>query len=58
MSPSAVKKSGGRGGRALRARQAMDMWTMRLRRTGCCRGQRKALPTAAPFAHMPTASYH
>jgi hypothetical protein len=37
----------------------MDMWTMRLRRTGCDRGQRAAaraaLPTAAAFAHMPTA---
>ena len=42
-------------GRALRARQAMDMWTMRLRRTGLVRGQRAALPTADPFAHMPTA---
>ena len=50
------------GGRALRARQAMDMWTMRLRRTGCGRGQRAAarlaLPTAAAFDHMPTASDH
>jgi hypothetical protein len=35
----------------------MDMWTMRLRRTGRSRGQRHALPTAAPFAHMPTAFY-
>jgi len=34
------------------------MWTMRLRRTGHCRGQRDALPTAAPFAHMPTAFDH
>jgi len=37
----------------------MDMWTMRLRRTGCVRGQRAAarpaLPTAAAFDHMPTA---
>lgn len=33
----------------------MDMWTMRLRRTGRSRGQRDALPTAAPFAHMTTA---
>ena len=37
----------------------MDMWTMRLRRTGCDRGQRAAarpaLPTAATFDHMPTA---
>jgi hypothetical protein len=33
----------------------MDMWTMRLRRTGCVRGQRPALPTDAPFAHMTTA---
>jgi len=33
----------------------MDMWTMRLRRTGNGRGQRDALSTAAPFAHMPTA---
>ena len=33
----------------------MDMWTMRLRRTGLVRGQRDALPTADPFAHMPTA---
>jgi hypothetical protein len=37
----------------------MDMWTMRLRRTGCVRGQRgaarHALPTDAPFAHMTTA---
>ena len=33
----------------------MDMWTMRLRRTGYDRGQRNALPTAAPFDHMPTA---
>lgn len=31
------------------------MWTMCLRRTGCSRGQRLALPTAAPFAHMTTA---
>ena len=50
------------GGRALRARQAMDMWTMRLRRTGCDRGQRAAarhaLPTAAAFDHMPTAFDH
>jgi hypothetical protein len=58
MSPCAIENSRGRGGRALRARQAMDMWTMRLRRTGRYRGQRNALPTAAPFAHMPTASYH
>jgi len=40
----------------------MDMWTMRLRRTGCDRGQRAAcaaaLPTAAAFDHMPTASHH
>jgi hypothetical protein len=35
--------------------RAMDMWTMRLRRTGLVRGQRAALPTADPFAHMPTA---
>jgi hypothetical protein len=28
---------------------------MRLRRTGADRGQRYALPTAEPFAHMPTA---
>jgi hypothetical protein len=35
----------------------MDMWTMRLRRTGHSRGQRDALPTAASFAHMPTALY-
>ena len=38
---------------------AMDIWTMRLRRTGRDRGQRGAarlaLPTAAPFAHMTTA---
>lgn len=34
------------------------MWTMRLRRTGRVRGQRDALPTAAPFAHMPTASHY
>lgn len=48
-----------RGGRALRARRAMDMWTMRLRRTGCDRGQRAAaLPTAAAFDHMPTAFHH
>ncbi len=37
----------------------MDMWTMRRRRTGYDRGQRgaarPALPTAAPFVHMPTA---
>src|SRR6185369_9528189 len=33
----------------------MDMWTMRLRRSGLARGQRAALPTADPFAHMPTA---
>ncbi len=33
----------------------MDIWTMRLRRTGRSRGQRDALPTAAPFDHMPTA---
>jgi hypothetical protein len=33
----------------------MDMWTMRLRRTGLVRGRRDALPTADPFAHMPTA---
>ena len=33
------------GGRALRARQAMDMWTMRLRRT-------------TAFDHMPTAFDH
>lgn len=33
----------------------LDMWTMRLRRTGCARGQRDALPTAARFAHMTTA---
>ena len=50
------------GGRALRARQAMDMWTMRLRRTGSDRGQRAAarlaLPTAAAFDHMPTAFDH
>jgi len=43
------------GGRALRARRAMDMWTMRLRRTGIDRGQRDALPTVDPFDHMPTA---
>ena len=40
----------------------MDMWTMRLRRTGCDRGQRAAarpaLPTAAAFDHMPTAFDH
>ena len=36
----------------------MDMWTMRLRRTGRARGQRDALPTAAPFDHMPTAFDH
>jgi len=37
----------------------MDMWTMRLRRTGGDRGQRAAvLPTAAAFDHMPTASDH
>ena len=47
-----------RRGRALRARRAMDMWTMRLRRTGPGHGQRYALPTAAPFVHMPTASNH
>ena len=29
-----------RGGRALRARRAVDMWTMRRRRTGAVRGQR------------------
>lgn len=51
-------KVAGRGGRALRARQAMDMWTMRLWRTGLGRGQRYALPTAAPFAHMPTTSHY
>jgi len=43
-------------------RLAMDMWTMRLRRTGCDRGQRAAarpaLPTAAAFDHMPTAFDH
>jgi len=33
----------------------MDMWTMRLWRTGRNRGQRDALTTAAPFDHMPTA---
>jgi hypothetical protein len=33
----------------------MDMWTMRLRRTGIDRGQRDALPTVDPFDHMPTA---
>jgi len=40
----------------------MDMWTMRLRRTGCGDGQRAAarpaLPTAAAFHHMPTAFDH
>jgi hypothetical protein len=36
----------------------MDMWTMRLRRTGSARGQRAALPTVAAFAHMPTAFNH
>jgi len=40
----------------------MDMWTMRLRRTGCDRGQRAAArlrcPTAAAFAHMTTAFDH
>lgn len=41
----------------LRTRRAMDIWTMRLRRTGNSRGQREALPTAVPFAHMPTAFY-
>ena len=34
------------------------MWTMRLRRTGGARGQTHALPTAAAFDHMPTATYH
>jgi hypothetical protein len=36
----------------------MDMCTMRLRRTGSDRGQRVALPTAASFAHLPTAFHH
>jgi len=36
----------------------MDMWTMRLNGAGLDRGQREyALPTAQPFAHMPTARY-
>ncbi|WP_295173652.1 MULTISPECIES: hypothetical protein [unclassified Variovorax] len=42
------QKHRGRGGRALRARQAMDMWTMRLRRTGCDRGQRAAVRLRCP----------
>jgi hypothetical protein len=37
----------------------MDMWTMRLRRTGAsvdnAGAARLALPTDAPFAHMTTA---
>lgn len=41
--------------------KAVDMWTMRLRRTGLLRGQLTALggrelPTASAFAHMTTAS--
>ena len=50
------------GGRALRARQAMDMWTMRLaahrRRPWTTRRCAAALPTAAAFDHMPTAFDH
>ena len=46
----------GRAGRFTPGK-AMDMWTMRLRRTGLGRGQRAALPTADPFDHMPTASH-
>ena len=42
------------GGRALRARQAMDMWTMRLRRTGCARGQRAAARPALPHRRQPS----
>ena len=38
----------GAGGRALRARQAMDIWTMRLRRTGGDRGQRAAARLRCP----------
>ena len=53
------RKLGADRGRALRARHAMDMWTMRLRRTGGDRGQRAAArlrcPPAAAFDHMPTA---
>ncbi|GMV01840.1 MAG: hypothetical protein AMXMBFR52_14960 [Burkholderiales bacterium] len=55
---NAFKTIGAARGRALRARQAVDMWTMRLRRTGSARGQRAALPTVAAFAHIPTALNH
>ena len=36
----------------------MDMWTMRLRRTGPDRGQRNALPTAESFAQVRTHRLH
>ena len=37
-----------RGRRGLRTRQAMDRWTMRLRRTGSARGQRAATRLRCP----------
>jgi len=36
------------GGWALRGRQAMDIWTILLRRTGCDRGQRAAARLRCP----------
>ena len=54
--PGALTTGAGGAGRFAPGK-AMDMWTMRLRRTGLGRGQRAALPTADPFDHMPTASH-
>ena len=57
-SEAAAKSVRAEGGRALRARVAMDMWTMHLRRPWTTRRFAAALPTAAAFDHMPTAVDH
>jgi hypothetical protein len=48
VSSGGSEKIGAEGGRALRARQATDIWTMRLRRTGADRGQRAATRLRCP----------